>query len=65
MRDRYSVRYMTEQVTRVNHTVSLVHTGWWLFDWEEKKTVKVFPVAEEEQAEGLCKLLNSIEEEGA
>ena len=49
----------------MTHTVSLIHKGWWLYDWKEKKTVKVFPVGEHEQAEGLCKLLNSIEEEGA
>ena len=65
MKDRYSVRYLTEEVRHVTHTVSLIHKGWWLYDWKEKKTVKVFPVGEHEQAEGLCKLLNSIEKEGA
>jgi hypothetical protein len=59
---RYMVRTMTTE-RRENGAVWLRQTGWWLYDWKEKKTVQTFPMSEKEQADGLCKLLNSIEEE--
>jgi len=59
---RYTVRYHTATEQRGQY-VQVVHLAWWLYDWERRATVKMFPVAEEEQAYGLCKLLNSIEEE--
>jgi hypothetical protein len=62
MKDRYNVRTMTTEM-RGDQTIWLRQSGWWVYDWKEKKTVRTFPVSEKEQAEGLCKLLNSIEEE--
>ena len=62
MSARYMVRTMTEE-KREGKAVWLRQAGWWLYDWKEKKTVQTFPMSEKEQAEGLCKLLNSIEEE--
>lgn len=62
MKERYSVRTMTQNV-KAEYGYTLQHTGWWLYDWETRKTVKTFPIAEKEQALGLCKLLNSIEDE--
>lgn len=62
MKERYSIRMMTEDVRRGEY-VNLRVAGWWLYDWKEKKTVQTFPKSEREQAYGLCKLLNSIEEE--
>ena len=62
MSERYMVRTMTTEV-REGKAVWLRQAGWWLYDWKEKKTVQTFPMSEKEQAEGLCKLLNSIEEE--
>ena len=62
MRDRYNVRTMTTDM-REGTAVWLRYDGWWLYDWKEKKTVQTFPVSEKAQALGLCKLLNSIEEE--
>jgi hypothetical protein len=62
MKDRYSVRTMTTE-RRENGAVWLRQAGWWLYDWKEKKTVQTFPLSEKEQAKGLCRLLNSIEEE--
>lgn len=62
MRQRYMVRTMTSEM-REGKAVWLRHSGWWLYDWKEKKTVQTFPMSERVQAEGLCKLLNSIEEE--
>ena len=59
---RYNVRTMTTEM-RDNGSVWLRQAGWWLYDWKEKKTVQTFLMSEKEQAEGLCKLLNSIEEE--
>ena len=59
---RYNVRTMTTEV-REGKAVWLRQAGWWLYDWKEKKTVQTFPLSEKEQAEGLCRLLNSIEEE--
>ena len=61
---RYNVRTMTTEM-RDGGSVWLRQAGWWLYDWKEKKTVQTFPMSEKEQADGLCKLLNSIEEEGA
>lgn len=64
MLERYSVRTMTQNIKQSeDYGYTLRHTGWWLYDWKEKKTVQTFPVSEKEQALGLCKLLNSIEEE--
>jgi hypothetical protein len=60
--DRYTVRTMTENVAE-REGVRLRYTGWWVYDWKRKETVRTFPVSEDEQANGLCKLLNSIEEE--
>jgi len=62
MKDRYIVRTMTEDV-KDGAYVHLRHVGWWLYDWDEFKTVQTFPMSEKEQAYGLCKLLNSINEE--
>jgi hypothetical protein len=59
---RYMVRTMTTEMRDEGH-VWLRQSGWWLYDWKEKKTVQTFPMSEQEQANGLCKLLNSIEEE--
>lgn len=61
--ERYSVRMMTQNI-KTEYGYILQHTGWWLFDWKKKATVQMFKVSEREQADGLCKLLNSIEEEG-
>jgi hypothetical protein len=62
MKDRYMVQIMTEDVRRGEY-VNLRIAGWWLYDWKEKKTVQTFPRSQEKEARGLCKLLNSIEEE--
>jgi len=62
MKDRYSVRYLTEE-KRKNDYVWLAHVGWDVFDWKFKDGVRRFDVSEKEQADGLCKLLNSIDEE--
>jgi hypothetical protein len=62
MKDRYNVRTMTTEM-RDNGSVWLRQAGWWVYDWKEKKTVQTFPMSEKEQAEAVCKLLNSIEEE--
>ena len=59
---RYMVRTITQNV-KAEYGHTLRQTGWWLYDWKEKKTVQTFPMSEQEQANGLCKLLNSIEEE--
>ena len=59
---RYTVRYHTA-TEQEGEYFRVVHKSWWLYDWETKKTVHMFPVSEKEQADGLCKLLNSIEEE--
>ena len=64
MKYRYSVRYFTDEVKTSEGYTRVRHVGWWLYDWEKYKTVRTFPVSEEEQAKGLCKLLNSIEDEG-
>jgi hypothetical protein len=61
-KDRYSVRTITQNL-KAEYGYTLQHTGWWLYDWKEKKTVQTFSKSEKEQAYGLCKLLNSIEEE--
>lgn len=61
-RDRYSIRMLTQDV-RVGDRAKLTQSGWWVYDWKEYKGVRTFPTAEKEQAYGLCKLLNSIEEE--
>jgi hypothetical protein len=62
MKDRYTVRTLTEEV-HMKEGVGLRYAGWWLYDWGKFKTVQTFPMSEKEQADGLCKLLNSIEEE--
>ena len=49
-RPRYSVRTLPE--------------GWWLYDWKQYKSVQVFPMSEKAQADAVCKLMNSINEEG-
>lgn len=61
--DRYSVRYHTD-TRKEGEYVRVVHIAWWLYDWKEKETVHMFPVSEQEQANAMCKLLNSIEDEG-
>ena len=63
MKGRYNVRTMTEEV-QTTEGVGLRYVGWWVYDWKDYKTVQTFPMSEKEQANGLCKLLNSIEEEG-
>lgn len=60
--ERYSVRYLTEEKRKGDY-VWLAHIGWDVFDWKYKEGVRKFERADEEQAKGLCKLLNSIEEE--
>jgi hypothetical protein len=59
---RYTVRYYTT-TEKEGEYVRVVHKAWWLYDWKLLKTVQTFPVTEEEQANAMCKLLNSIEEE--
>ena len=61
---RYGMRMLTEDVW-VDGRAKLCQTGWWLYDWDKKETVQTFPMSEKEQAYGLCKLMNSIEDEGA
>jgi hypothetical protein len=63
-RDRYTVRWITEYVN-LHHELRQV--GWEVIDWTRFDNVGVqkFEMSESEQAFGLCKLLNSIEEEGA
>lgn len=61
--DRYSVRYHTKTEQVGDLYVRVVHSGWWLYDWRDKETVQMFPVSEEAQANAVCKLMNSIEEE--
>ena len=61
--DRYGVRMLTEEVHSGRYS-QLRQAGWWVYDWKDYKTVQTFPMSEKEQANGLCKLLNSIEEEG-
>ena len=58
-------RWMRDTQFSSSNGHTLQHTGWWLYDWQEMKTVQTFPKSEKEQAYGLCKLMNSIEEEGA
>lgn len=62
MKDRYNVRYLTRD-ERGPYGTNTIQAGWWVYDWKEKKTVRTFPMSEKAQAYGLCKLLNSIEEE--
>lgn len=59
---RYSVRHFTTQ-EKAAYGYTVQQVGWWVYDWKEFKTVQMFSVSEKEQANGLCKLLNSIEEE--
>lgn len=61
-RDRYTVRWITVTDYMTGH---LKQTGWEVIDWTKFDNIGVqtFPMAEEAQANGLCKLLNSIEEE--
>ena len=63
MRERYWVRWRATPRTDGNAGLMLV--GWDVCDDNEfdNITVRSFGVHEKEQAEGLCKLLNSIEEE--
>ena len=42
-----------------------MQVGWDVYDYKTYKTVQLFEMGEHEQAHGLCKLLNSIEDEGA
>jgi hypothetical protein len=60
---RYGVRHLTEIVYSANNTARLIQVGWWVYDWKEYRTVQIFKMGEHKQANGLCKLLNSIEEE--
>ena len=59
---RYTVRYCTE-TRKEGEYLRVVHKSWWLYDWKETKTVRMFDISEEAQANAMCKLLNSIEEE--
>jgi hypothetical protein len=63
MSERYSVRTMTDPVIE-GDGYRLVFKGWWLFDWLTFDTVQLFPTSEEKEARAICKLLNSIHEEG-
>ena len=57
---RYGVRWRTAFVNGC-----LVGNGWDVVDYKkfDNIAVRTFDVSEKEQAEGLAKLLNSIEEE--
>ena len=62
MSKRYDVRWRTEP----DPVTGRLHLkGWDVVDYEkfDNLTVQRFGVSEEVQAHGLCKLLNSIEEE--
>ena len=61
-RDRYTVRWATKFDSASNN---LQQIGWEVIDWTrfDNIGVQTFPMSEKEQADGLCKLLNSIEEE--
>jgi hypothetical protein len=61
-KNRYGIRMLTEDV-KVGGRTKLTQAGWWLYDWKEYKSVRTFPMSEKEQAYGLCRLMNSIEEE--
>ena len=65
IKGRYVVRTITRDVYSANNTARLMQVGWDVYDYETYKTVQSFEMGEHEQAEGLCKLMNSIEEEGA
>jgi 2-phosphoglycerate kinase len=62
MKDRYFIRW---RVVTDYMTGNLQQVGWDLIDNYkfDRTTVKSFDMFEYEQANGLCKLLNSIEEE--
>jgi len=62
MRERYFVRWRTEADPI---TGSLQIKGWDVIDNHkfDRAAVRLFDVSEKVQAEGLCKLLNSIYEE--
>lgn len=64
MSERYGVRWRAEPDPVTGH---LQLKGWDVVDYGkfDNITVRQFSVREKEQADGLCKLLNSIEEEGA
>ena len=61
-RMRYSVRWRAEPDPVTGH---LQIKGWDVVDYKkfDSITVRQFGVSEKLQADGLCKLLNSIEEE--
>jgi hypothetical protein len=61
-RDRYTVRWVTKFDFASNN---LQQIGWEVIDWTrfDNMGVQTFPMSEQEQANGLCRLLNSIEEE--
>jgi len=62
MRDRYTVRWLTTLDSATGH---LRQVGWEVIDWTKFDNIGVqtFPTSEEAQARGVCKLLNSINEE--
>ena len=62
-RNRYNVRWITTDIPCANNTARLKQIGWEVYDWKEYKSVQKFDMGEHEQAHGLCKLMNSIEEE--
>lgn len=61
-KDRYTVRWLTALDSATGH---LRQVGWEVIDWTKFDNIGVrqFDVEQPEQAYGLCKLLNSIEEE--
>ena len=66
MSERYFDRYFIRWRTVTDYTTGhLRQTGWDVVDTHkfDRITVQSFEVSEYEQAKGLCKLLNSIEEE--
>lgn len=66
MSERYSDRYFIRwRVVTDYMTGNLKQVGWDLIDNYkfDRTTVKSFEISEYEQAKGLCRLLNSIEEE--
>jgi hypothetical protein len=62
-KDGYMLRYFTRWVTRVHANNGLQVIGWEVCDSKKFDKIGMGKYETKEQAEGLCKLLNSIEEE--
>jgi hypothetical protein len=65
-KDGYMLRYFTRWVTEHDSKKGLRQIAWQVCDSRkfDKIDLVTFPMSEKAQAEGMCKLLNSIEEEG-